>query len=67
MHPAITDTKMAAHIAIGEVEAAAEYLAQLMARLHGGNWRRQIDHNLGFVLVAEKPDNRPITPKRERA
>lgn len=34
------------------VKKKAAELAALMAQLHGGQWRIQIDHDQGLVLIA---------------
>lgn len=59
-----------ASAAQNRVERAAQILADLMQRIHGGNWRVQISHESGaeLVLVALKPArDLPITPKPEVA
>lgn len=40
--------------AASEIEAAAEYLADLMRAAHGGTWRIDIDHDICFVLVSRR-------------
>lgn len=39
---------------IDEAQAMADELAVLMARLHGGKWRVQLDHSARFVLVVAR-------------
>lgn len=41
-------------------ERLAALLADLMAEMHGGEWRVQIEHepNVAMVVVAPKPDRR---------
>lgn len=38
--------------AVPEIEAAAEYLADLMRAAHGGTWSVDISHDTCFVVVA---------------
>lgn len=38
--------------AVSEIEAAAEYLADLMRAAHGGAWSININHNTCFVVVS---------------
>lgn len=67
MHPSLTKAAVSAAAAIAEVQAAAEYLAAAMERIHGGEWRVAINHEGEFVTVARRRGNRPITPKPEVA
>lgn len=38
--------------AVSEIEAAAEYLADLLRTAHGGAWNININHNTCFVVVS---------------
>lgn len=58
---------ISAEAAMAEVRAAAEYLSGAMQRIHGGNWRIQIEHEDLFVMIARRRDRQPISPKRGEA
>jgi len=38
--------------AVSEIEAAAEYLAELLRTAHGGAWNISINHDTCFVVVS---------------
>lgn len=42
--------------AVSEIEAAAEYLADLLRAAHGGTWNTSINHNTCFVVVSRDLD-----------
>jgi len=54
LHPSITAQFANAEIRAVQVEAVANHLASLMKEIHGGNWRVQIDHEVGLVMVVVK-------------
>ncbi len=60
-------TIVAANAAMAEINAAAEYLAEAMKRLHGGNWRIQIDHEDALVVICQRATRGRPTPKPEVA
>ncbi len=37
------------------VRRKATEISSIMASLHGGDWRVEIDHQSGFVLIAPRP------------
>ncbi|MBB4407069.1 MULTISPECIES: hypothetical protein [Agrobacterium tumefaciens complex] len=64
LHPSIVKASLAAKAAEMEVQAAAEYLADAMARIHGGKWKIDIAHEHHFVMIFNRArDNDPIKPK----
>jgi hypothetical protein len=40
------------------LRVAVRHVATLMKEIHGGDWRIQIDHEHGFVLVAPRLNKR---------
>ncbi len=67
IHPTIVRAVLSAVAAEAEVRAAAEYLAEVMLRIHGGNWRIDIDHEARFIMVVDRRGDRRIPPKPEVA
>lgn len=67
IHPDLIKATLAASAAQAEVCAAAEYLADAMRRIHGGSWRIQIDHEVRFVMIVDRNNDEPVTPKPEIA
>ncbi len=55
VHPMIATAAANAGIRMAQIEAVANHLADLMRQAHGGRWRVQIEHEHGFVMVAERP------------
>ena len=49
-HKSIADATRAGEI----IEQDAKSLADTMKAVHGGEWRIQIDHEVGFVLVVRR-------------
>ncbi|MCF3638719.1 hypothetical protein LXM94_01875 [Rhizobium sp. TRM95111] len=47
-----------------EVANAADSLAMAMHRVHGGNWRVQVDHECRFALIAYGGDSVPHDQRR---
>lgn len=59
MTATFTKDILAARAAEAEVRMAAEYLADAMKRFHGGDWRIDISHEVGYVLICDRtPDKR---------
>ena len=56
LHSDISKQFSQAASAIEEVRAVAEYLAELMRGIHGGDWRIQIDHDIEFIFILPRPD-----------
>lgn len=44
------------------VKGLADMLASVMSDIHGGSCRIQIDHEVGLVVVANRPDKRIPRP-----
>ncbi|NSX87647.1 hypothetical protein G6L86_18750 [Agrobacterium tumefaciens] len=64
LHPSIIKASLAANAAEIDVQAAAEYLADAMARIHGGKWKIDVSHEHHFILIVNRArDNDPIKPK----
>ena len=67
IHPTLAKAAIAAAAAQAEVRAAAEYLAEAMQRIHGGEWNIDIEHEHRFVMIAQRRERARIVPKREIA
>jgi len=57
-HPILTQASCAVAGDIAEVQAIANHLAQVMKRIHGREWRVEIEHDaeVAMVLVVPKLD-----------
>lgn len=44
----------ASRTTIDDIKAAAEFLAETMQRVHGGDWRVTINHRVEFITVARR-------------
>ncbi|UXS31344.1 hypothetical protein FY152_04245 [Agrobacterium tumefaciens] len=65
LHPSLVKATLAANAAEMDVQAAAEYLADAMARIHGGKWKIDVSHEHHFILIVNRArDNDPINPKK---
>lgn len=51
-----SDFNSAANASIAEARQAADHLAAIMKRIHGGEWVVHVDHVTEFVLVNSVPD-----------
>ena len=49
------------------VRLLAHCVADNMQKAHGGNWRIQIDHEHGLVIIARRQDREIEQPKRGEA
>lgn len=67
IHPAIVRAALSAVAAEAEVRVAAEYLAEVLERIHGGSWRIDVDHQSRFVIICDHGDDCHVTPKPEIA
>ncbi|MGB3814040.1 MAG: hypothetical protein WA950_12515 [Shinella sp.] len=65
IHPSIAQAVLSATVAQAEVRAAADYLAEAMKRIHGGNWRVSIDHMSQLVTISRNFIEPPAKPKPE--
>ena len=51
-----SDFNSAANASIADARQAADHLAAIMKRIHGGEWVIHVDHVTEFVLVNSVPD-----------
>lgn len=51
-----SDYNSSADAALAEARQAADHLASIMKRIHGGEWVIHVDHVTEFVLVNSVPD-----------
>lgn len=51
-----SDYNSAAHAALSEARQAADHLAAIMKRIHGGEWVIHVDHVTEFVLIHSQAD-----------
>lgn len=65
MHPSLTKAAVSATAAMAEVQAAANYLAEVMHRIHGVKFDIDISHVSLFILIANRTGDAPITPRPE--
>lgn len=59
----IAQAQAAADRNIRNIRDVAEWLANLMTAIHGGTFRAEIDHDIGFVLVRQnnhQPMSKPV-------
>jgi len=55
LHPMIVQAVTNADLRREQIDAVAAHLANLMKEVHGGEWRIQTEHELGFIVIAMKP------------
>lgn len=51
--------------AIATAPAEADLLTHAMRRIHGGEWRTQVDHQCAFAFVVRIQDQGDATPRCE--
>lgn len=52
MHPTLNKAATAGKAAAAEVEQVTNYLAELMAEIHGGAWHIMIDHEVQLIAIS---------------
>ena len=52
----VSDYNSSANAALAEARQAADNLASIMKRIHGGEWVIKVDHVSEFVLIHSQPD-----------
>ncbi|WPE22504.1 hypothetical protein [Shinella zoogloeoides] len=67
IHPSIVKAALSATNEMAEAQAAANYLAETMQRIHGGMWRVKINHVNECVTVSRRIGSGRVSPKPEVA
>lgn len=65
IHPSLVRATIGAMAEEAEVRIAAQYLAEVMRDIHGGNWKIDICHEHQFIMIVNRArDNDPVKPKQ---
>ncbi|QRY69104.1 hypothetical protein JVX98_12800 [Ensifer sp. PDNC004] len=67
IHASLIKAAVSASGAMAEINAAAEYLAEAMKRIHGGSWRIQVDHDDALVVICRRSERGRAAPRPEIA
>ena len=66
-HPLITQAACAASGDVAEAQAIANHLADVMKRIHGGDWSATINHLRCVVLVWQTDDRQDAQEEQKCA
>lgn len=67
MHSSLVKATASGMVAAAEIDQVADYLAELMADIHNGDWRVSVRHDRRCIIIWDCGEDAAISPKREVA